>query len=294
MSCKDSRVVLAIDGGGTRCRFALLIGKERFTCELGSANVFTDFDGAVHCITSGVSQLARASGFDTEAIYGAPAYIGLAGANVEATRAKLEETLDFKVAIFEDDRNAAIRGALGESDGFLAHCGTGSFFASQLAGARKLYGGWGPILGDEASGSWMGKKALSSVLQHIDGRKSCPDLASGVLKELKDADGIVGFAAIATPEQFGAFAPFVTDGARQGDSSCIEILCKGSSLVSQSLDRAGWQPGNPICLTGGLAPEYRAYLPQEKAQALREPLGQPIEGAIALARQLEKGLEIGS
>ena len=293
MSLENSRPVLAIDGGGTRCRFALAFGSERFTHELGAANVFTDFDGAVHCITAGVTRLAEASGFDVASIYRLPAYIGLAGANVEATRAKLEQSLKFTAARFDDDRNAAIRGAFGVSDGFLAHCGTGSFFASQMAGARRIFGGWGPILGDEASGSWLGKKALSTVLEHMDGRKSCHDLAFAVLGELNDSDGILGFAATASPEQFGAFAPYVTKHAKQGDPICRDILREGASLVSLGLDQAGWQPRSPICLTGGLGPEYRAYLPDEKALALVKPLGPPIDGAVALARQFQKDRQIG-
>jgi len=294
MSLEDSKAVLAIDGGGTRCRFALVVDTERFDCELGAANVFTDFEGAVRCIKSGVIQLSAVAGVEVEAIYNVPAYVGLAGANVEATRAKLKRSLGFTVVEFEDDRNAAVRGALGASDGFLAHCGTGSFFASQIAENRAFFGGWGPILGDEASACWMGKKALSSVLEHIDGRKSCPDLAAAVLGKLKNADGILAFAAAATPEKFGAFAPHVTELATRGDPVCIDILCEGATLVSQSLESAGWQPGSPICLTGGLAYEYGAYLSEEKTKAIVEPLGPPIDGAIALAQQLQKDRQVGS
>ncbi len=294
MVTNDSDVILAIDGGGTRCRFALIVGRERFTCELGPANAFTDFEGAVRCITTGVGRLAASSGVDAEVIYGSTAYIGLAGASVEATRARLNQVLRFTVAKYEDDRNAAIQAAFGDLDGFLAHCGTGSFFAFQLAGARRLFGGWGAILGDEASGSWMGKKALAAVLEHIDGRKYCPGFAVAILDQLENSDGILRFASSASPEQFGEFAPYVTEHAAQGDSICKQILCEGASLISQSLDNIGWTPGKQICLTGGLAPEYSEYLPVEKAQSLIAPAGHPIEGAIALAKQFQKDRQIGS
>lgn len=294
MSLQDSKAILAIDGGGTRCRFALVVDTKRFDCELGAANVFTDFEGAIRCIKLGVLQLSTVAGVEVKAIYNLPAYVGLAGANVEATRARLKQSLGFTVVEFEDDRNAAVRGAFGASDGFLAHCGTGSFFASQAAEARTFFGGWGPILGDEASACWMGKQALSAVLEHIDGRNPCPALAAAIMEELKDADGILSFAATATPEKFGAFAPYVTELATRGDPICVGILRAGALLVSQSLDRAGWQPGSPICLTGGLAREYGAYLSEEKTKALMEPLGPPIDGAIALAQKLQKDAQIGS
>jgi len=293
MSLKDSNAVLAIDGGGTRCRFALVVDTERFDCVLGAANVFTDIEGAVRCIKSGIMQLSTLAGVESGDIYSVPAYVGLAGANVEATKARLKQSLEFTVVEFEDDRNAAVRGAFGASDGFLAHCGTGSFFASQVAETRTFFGGWGSILGDEASACWMGKKALSAVLEHIDRRNPCPGLAAAILEKLKGVDGILSFAATATPEEFGAFAPVVTKLATRGDPICVDILHEGASLVSQSLDRAGWRSGSPICLTGGLAHEYGAYLTEEKARALIEPLGLPIDGAIALAQELQKDRQRG-
>ena len=45
----------------------------------------------------------------------------------------------------------ALRGALGEKDGIVVHCGIGSFAASRIDGKSRFAGGWGPVLGDEVT-----------------------------------------------------------------------------------------------------------------------------------------------
>lgn len=51
--------VLAIDGGGTRCRFALEQPAERVVVETGPANAHTDFNGTVSQLKSGIKSLAE-------------------------------------------------------------------------------------------------------------------------------------------------------------------------------------------------------------------------------------------
>ena len=152
--------VLAIDGGGTRCRFALQRGHARIVTEAGSANASTNFDDAVTCVQYGLRTRAEAAQTNVDTLYGMRAFVGLAGVTGAAVAGRLTAALPLRNARYADDRLAALRGALGRGDGLIAHCGTGSFFGAQINGQARFAGGWGSILGDEASAHWVGRLAL--------------------------------------------------------------------------------------------------------------------------------------
>lgn len=281
---------LAIDGGGSRCRFLLVKDGVRHTADGGSANVSSDFDGAVDVLRNGVSAIAARAGLTETQVFGLPAFVGLAGVTGPAMIARLKDALHFTDAIFADDRPAALRGALGAREGAIAHCGTGSFFAAEIDGTRRLAGGWGPVLGDEASAQWVGRRLLTRTLDHVDGVHPGSPLTETVLARFGDAAGIVRFAADADPAAFGALAPLVTDAAALDDPTALLVMEEAAAQVAEGLTRIGWRPGLTVCLTGGIGPHYARYLPGEIQACLRPPKAEPIEGAIALALEHAEGV----
>ena len=286
----DSRKspVVAIDGGGTRCRLALDDGKSIIVAEAGSANVSTDFDGALDEISAGLERLAARAGLTLDALSTIPTFVGLAGVTGETMSERLRTALPFTHVRIEDDRAAALRGALGRSDGVIAHCGTGSFFAAQADGTMRFAGGWGPVLGDEASAHFVGKAALGMTLKSIDGRCAASPLAERLLADCKGAAGIVRFAGLASPSEFGALAPLVTEFAKQGDPLGEEVMRSGARDIAGILSLIGWSNGQPICLTGGIGPHYAPYLPAHMQADLTPPVDEPLAGALALAAEFAR------
>ncbi|MEL7213396.1 MAG: BadF/BadG/BcrA/BcrD ATPase family protein [Pseudomonadota bacterium] len=281
-------MVLAVDGGGTRCRVALSDDQGTTVAETGCANVSTDFDGGIREILKGLNDLARASKIAPEVLKGLPTFVGLAGVTGPAMADRLHAALPFNIVRIEDDRPAALRGALGARDGVIAHCGTGSFYGVQIDGEMRLSGGWGPVLGDEASAQWIGRTALGVALETVDGRSETSDLAEALLDKFKGAPGIVRFATTADPKSFGALAPEVTEAARHGDALAIHVMRAGAAEITRSLVSIGWRPGLALCLTGGIGHHFGSYLAEDMRIELEAPLGPPLEGAIALARDLAK------
>lgn len=281
--------VIAIDGGGTRCRLALGRAGQDAVVETGPANVSTDFDGAVQQIVSGLASLSRQTGESLSRLAQYPAFVGLAGITGPAIATRLRAALPFSQVQIADDRPAALRGALGTREGIVAHFGTGSFFAIQKDGDMRFSGGWGPVLGDEASAQWMGRRALRAVLAFADGLGSESPLCCGLMSEFTNTAGIVRFATNASPEEFGALAPRVTYHAAQGDNVARAIMAQGIAVIAETLPAMGWRPGDALCLTGGLGPQYAAYLPVNLREALIKPEAEPLFGAVALAREFAKG-----
>ncbi|MGR3762328.1 BadF/BadG/BcrA/BcrD ATPase family protein (plasmid) [Roseobacteraceae bacterium NS-SX3] len=276
--------VIAADGGGTTCRIVFADGGQQLAIEAGPANVTSDFEGAVARIAAGLERLAEQLGVPLAALAPVPAYLGLAGVTGPQIAGRVAAALPLAAVRVEDDRHAALAGAHGGRDGAIAHCGTGSFLALQSQGRRRFAGGWGPVLGDPASAQWIGRKALAAVLEAQDRLAHESGLTAALLQEYGGTDGIVAFAAGARPEEFGQIARQVTAAAAAGDGVAAALMRHAAGRLLKDLEKMGWTPAMPLCLTGGIGPHYAAYLPVQARAALAPPAGSPLEGAIALAK----------
>ncbi|KUF11354.1 BadF/BadG/BcrA/BcrD ATPase family protein [Pseudoponticoccus marisrubri] len=286
MSDSGNPPVLAVDGGGTRCRVAFDDGRQRHVVETGPANVSTDFEAAVAQVMAGLAELSKRLGQPVGDLVRHPAYLGLAGITGPEIADRLRAALPFARLRIEDDRPAAVRGALSVADGVIAHCGTGSFYAGQHGGAIQLAGGWGSVLGDEASAQWIARKALGLTLEAVDGRRALSALAQAFLDEMGGAAGIVRFAGQARPDAFGALAPQVTRAAEAGDALAVCVMQQGADEIARALPHVGWRPGLRLCLTGGIGPHFAPFLPETMSAGLAAPEAEPMAGALSLARQL--------
>ncbi|WP_298908023.1 BadF/BadG/BcrA/BcrD ATPase family protein [uncultured Aliiroseovarius sp.] len=280
--------VVAVDGGGTRCRLALRKGGVDTVVELGSANVTTDFDAAIAEISRGLDLLSARSGIAMDELCGLPAYVGLAGVTGPVIAQRVAQALPFSRIRVEDDRPSALVGALGDQDGIVAHCGTGSFLAAQIDGELRFAGGWGPVLGDPASAQWVGRRGLSVTLDTVDGIRENSALSRYFLGKFAGAAGIVQFASTARPEEFGALAPAVTAHAAEDDTLATQVMNEAVNGIAELLPILGWKPGMAICLTGGIAPHYASYLPEEMQCCITAPAGEPLSGALSLAQSFSK------
>lgn len=281
-------LVLAVDGGGTRCRVVAGDGDHLVEVETGPANVSSDFEGAVGQIIRGVGQLAKRLDCSPDDLWARPAFVGLAGVTGPVIADRLRQALPFRRIRIADDRPAAALGALGQRDGVLAHCGTGSFYAAQVNGTLRFSGGWGSVLGDEASAQWVARLALGMTLETVDGRRPPSPLADKLLSDFTDAAGIVRFAGTARPSDFGALAPLVTQHAAQGDALASDIMRRGADEIARALRHLGWRKDRVICLTGGIGPHYAPYLAEDMKGSIAKPEGTTLDGALALARQVEQ------
>ena len=275
--------VIAVDGGGSRCRLALVLPGRRIEHETGPANVTTDFAGAVGRLAGGLDVLAEAAGLAPDAVRALPAHLGLAGVKDDALAARAVAALGLRRARVTDDWPLALRGALNRADGAIAHCGTGSFVAAQNEAGLRHAGGWGAVLGDEASAQWIGRRALAAALDTVDGVASATAMTDALLAAFEGSGGIVRFAAAATPDAFGRIARSVTAAAETGDAAADAILRGGADYLARMLRGLGWQEGTALCLTGGIGPHYAARLPDAMRRALAPPRGSPLDGAVALA-----------
>lgn len=272
-------ILIGIDGGGTRCRLAVELAGQRHQLETGPTNVTSDFDGAIATLKAGLAELAQNAGLPLETLLDAPAHFGLAGIVSPKDAERVRATLAMPHARYSDDQTTSIRGALGRDDGIVISLGTGSFIARQLGGEFRKIGGWGLILGDEASGAWLGREAVADALRAQDGLLQETPFLRMLTPCLTDL--------VSHPKQadFAALAPEVFAAANENDPSAKAILDRGLDYLEASvtaLDPAGTLP---LCLIGGLADAYRPFLPARLASSLISAQGTALDGALDLARE---------
>lgn len=279
-------LLIAADGGGTSCRVALSSGGRRVDLQLGRANVHSDPEGAAATLCDGLERLAALAGIAPSDLSRAVGYFGLAGANAPAAAARVARRLPLARVRVEDDRRAAIVGALGQEDGTVAGIGTGSFFARQNAGAVDLRGGWGFLLGDEASGGWLGRMALTRVLHAADGIAPDSDLTRALASRFGGPQGILDVVADARPGDIAALAPDVVAAAQIGDVTGAALMRAGADHILRATGALGWQAPEPFCPMGGLGQAYLPWLPADMVDAVRTPRGSALDGALLLAARL--------
>lgn len=164
-------------------------------------------------------------------------------------------------------------------------------------------GGWGPVLGDEGSGHWIGLEGIRSGLRAVDrGVPSC------LLREIHSLWGTSSLGALIAKANgrprpdFAMLAEAVARCAAQGDALAKSVLERAGeelaaqvSIVMSKMRAAGCDAEDleRIAFTGSVLTRIQAvHLAMSTALRLSYPgsmvdsrATEPIEGALARARR---------
>ncbi|WP_442603598.1 N-acetylglucosamine kinase [Paenibacillus sp. KN14-4R] len=315
--------LLAVDGGGTKCLAMVVDEKGNIlgTGRSGSCN----YQGVGRAAVKQELILAireALNGFEViqdsldQSIEVECAVFALAGLDTNYDReiiySLVDEALDelnMKVdnLIIENDGFAALIGATGGKAGVLVIAGTGSIvFGINEQGESARAGGWGHVVGDEGSGYWIGKRAITAILCAEDGRGKPTRLGEWILPHLgvKDSEDLYNwtYSDEATIEKIAGLQAMVRTAYIAGDEVSKELLeaavhelFSGVRIVIEKLGLI--QTPITIILQGGVLEngDFMRQLLMEKLQKLA-PLSklytvsnEPIEGIIAMGLSKLKG-----
>ena len=278
--------VIGIDGGGTTCRAAVADaqGIVLGSGASGAANIMTDLESARVNIVDAACSACRDAGLGPVDLEAIPAVLGLAGANVGDYARRIRLALPFRESVIESDAVIALQGALGDRDGAVAIIGTGSVFAARDNGRLRFVGGWGFMVGDLGSGARVGRALLQETLLAHDGVHSASPLSNAVLDRFDgDPRRLVEYAHTAKPGEFGVFAPLVFEYAERNDPIATALVEGARRSIEEALDAIMPADCAWLCLLGGLARRYEHRLRERYRALLKEPLGDALQGAVALA-----------
>jgi len=258
-------IVVGIDGGASKTHaiVADLTGRTLGeTVGPGSAVRPGRAEASANVIESVVGEALAACGLsDTPRALA----IGVAGIGRDTERQQLWQALAGRdlasEIVMQSDFSIALDDAFGDGPGVLILSGTGSVaFGRGPTGATARCGGWGPNFGDEGSGAWIGRRALSVVAAAADGREPETALTGAILTavEVDETIDLIGWAADATPAQFATLAPVVVVVAESGDlraNAVLTLAVEELVLHARALARKLFtdeRAALPLALTGGM------------------------------------------
>lgn len=259
-------IVIGVDGGGTKTRALLADDRGGQIAEAvgaGSAVRPKEIErssGVIAGVVRDVLETAERTDTRPRVLC-----VGVAGVGREPEREALLESLVTQQLADEvivlPDYAVALEDAFSEGPGVLLIAGTGSMaFGRGPTGATARCGGWGPVFGDEGSGSWIGRRALSVVAAAADGREPETALTGAVLTaaEVSETSDLIRWASGATSGQLATLAPVVMSVADAGDlraNSIVSMAVEELALHVRALARQLFtdeRASVPVAFTGGL------------------------------------------
>lgn len=301
--------VLGIDAGGSKTVALVADHSGRVVGEGrgGGANLQTEGELQVEKVLHDVIERAMNGRFETpDAVC-----LGMAGVDRDSDGRVIRDVmrrLGFRqnTLIVNDALIALVAGA-GASPGVVVISGTGSIaYGVSHRGLAARAGGWGPTLGDEGSGYWIGRRALEAVVRDVDGRGPRTALTSKVLEYFSLASPELLVSEVYHQPQgrraIASLAPVVDRARANGDLVAAEImidaadeLARAAGTVINRLDMRGEQ--FPILLAGGmlkrsewLAAELERRMAEAAPRGAVLPLTEePVVGALRLATAAATG-----
>jgi glucosamine kinase len=281
-----SDIVIGVDGGGSKTR--VMVGT-------ADGEVLTTLDGPKSAVAPGkaahsadvIADLvtrALAEIAQPGAVMPRVLYCGVAGTGRDEERKALHAALDAKElaeeVVIDSDGLIAMYDALEDRAGILLVVGTGSIaYGRSPAGEIVRCGGWGPMIGDEGSGGWIGRRALSIVAASSDGREPPTALLFPILAatQCEDVQDLIPWAAAADAKAFATLAPVVFSAAVAGDpraNALVTLAAEELVLHVRALSRQLFtdeRAAVTVALSGGL---------MERGSPLRKRLEQRLRSAV--------------
>ncbi len=285
--------LIGVDGGGTgtRVRLALPDGTELAQGRSGPSGLAHGIAPAWTSIDDAVAHAFASIGAHRPINASVAIGLGLAGVHNKQWAASFEQANPGYAALrLENDGFTTLMGAHHGNPGIIVAIGTGSVGEALLAdGTRREVGGWGFPSGDEASGGWIGLRAVNHIQQVIDGRKPSSAFAQELIAACGGArDAIQVWLASATQTSYASLAPIVVAHAAS-DSTAHGFLADAAlevAGIAQALDPSG---SLPLALCGGLGAPLRAYLPPALLARSVPPFGDAASGALRMIALHIKG-----
>lgn len=313
--------IIGVDGGGTKCEASLFTyeGKRLATALTGPANLFTNFEGAIHSIEQATSQLLNACQEQhniTITRKDCLISLGCAGGGVNAVKKQFQQwPHQYAHALLNTDVNVSCFAANNAKACALFVIGTGSCLAvcqpnkqqaqnslqpksefmvnigsaitSQPAitsvSVIKQYGGHGFLLGDIASGAWLGKHAVSWYLQALETPSSEVYLQSALAPVLGDStSNIIERYGQANAKQFADLVPILL--SVQHTSTVVQDWLQQGALYAAGLLSKHVSNNAPIFLSGGLSGVYQPLIEELLGKRVFVPDESAVYGAYLAAK----------
>ena len=298
---------LGIDGGGTNTRAAILdtLGQLCGEGHADAANFLrVGLEAAVNNIKRAVNEACVQAGIQPSQI--TAACIGLAGVqhpkHHRLMYQALKAVLPIQTIMLEIDARIALAGATDLQPGVVIIAGTGSISCGINArGKFARAGGWGPTMGDEGSGFYIGRRALEAVVSAYDGRSLPTSMTEKVCRYFDvtcptELPPVIYNSSSKVMREIAQLSKIAVEAAREGDTAALNILTDAALELARAvvavIEKLNMQAEQfRVAYVGGvfeageliLAPLRESIALVAPGAYLAPPLYAPVIGAVKLA-----------
>lgn len=300
----EREIYLGVDGGGTKTAFLLDVDGKRFESKQITIHPKqVTKQQFFEIMKLGVGDVCRKACIDPEEILytfvAAPGY-----GQYPDTEAYIDEGIReaigsdrFKVA---NDCVNGWAGSLNAKPGINLVLGTGQIgYGVDEEGNSMRSGGWGPLLGDEASGYYIGLKLLNHFTKMSDGR-SDKTILYDIIREkldLKEDMEIIDKAEKMKRDEIASLSKIFTEALDKEDPYCkvlLEEISKEAAAVIDSIIKGlNFKEEVKVSYSGGVFNLGDRLIKkiEEKSKnkiKIEKPYTNPSEGALILAKTYSK------
>lgn len=297
-------IYLGVDGGGTKTAFLLDVDGKRFESKQITIHPKqVTKQQFFEIMKLGVDEVCKEAGIDPEEILytfvAAPGY-----GQYPDTEAYIDEGI--REAIGSDRFTVANdcvngwAGSLNTKPGINLVLGTGQIgYGVDEEGNSMRSGGWGPLLGDEASGYYIGLKLLNHFTKMSDGR-SDKTILYDIIKEkldLKDDMEIIDKAEKMKRDEIASLSRIFTEALDKEDPYCKELLDEiskeAAAVIDSIIKGLNFKEEVKVSYSGGVFNLGDRLIKkiEEKSKnkiKIEKPYTDPSEGALILAKAYSK------
>ncbi len=238
--------VLAVDIGRTGCRVAwwgegvtgpMVAASGEGSLGLGAREGVAAAESAILSVARPLLEARHAQRVDRVGVGIAGALTAPAGV-VRQLAERLAGSLPARRVTVASDAITSHAGALGGESGVVLAAGTG-VVAVAIGDDRQMHrvDGWGPWLGDEGSGAWIGRHGLQAAARARDGRGSATMLSGAAEEQFGPLDQLASrLGSERNPARcLAAFAPVVAAAARDGDLVSMHLIHAAASALAATV-----------------------------------------------------------
>ena len=232
------RHIIAVDGGQTHS--LAIVADERGTVlgagTGGPANHYLEpggkerFANSMRCC---ISRAFEQAGLPMQSV--SASYYALTGVHADMPTL-LQQIAAAEHQIVAGDKDASLIGGTLERPAVLVLAGTGAIACAVDREGREAYtGGWGYLMGDEGSASWIAPRALSAATQAEDGRGPATILTSLIprhfgVENLRVLHPLI-YQQHIDRVQLASVAKVVGEAAQAGDQAACAILSEAGAYL---------------------------------------------------------------
>jgi glucosamine kinase len=284
--------LIGVDGGGTgtRVRLAQCDGTELAQGRAGPSGLALGISNAWVSVHEAITQAFTAAGLELPPRSAMHLGLGLAGVNVRSWAAKfIAANPGYASATVDTDAYTTLLGAHRGQPGAIVAVGTGSVgLALGPDGLRREVGGWGFPTGDEASGGWLGQRAVNHLEQVVDGRVPASEFSAALWQACGGTrESLFNWVIGANQTRFAQIAPLVLAHA-ETDVVAQRLMTEAALQVARMANALDPQHELPLSLCGGLSHALLPWLPADLRQRVTPPQGDSAWGALHMVRDALK------